>query len=70
MRLRRMLGDAGASAVEYALIIAAVAALLIPVAIGLGKVLDGVLEDSCRSTASQNSFTAAEEAAAQAECDD
>ena len=47
MRLRRMLGDAGASAVEYALIVAAVAALLLPVVIAITRVLDEVFHENC-----------------------
>jgi len=46
--------DGGASAVEYALIIAAVALLLIPVARSLQGVLEEVLQNSCESTATQN----------------
>ena len=63
MRLRRMLGDAGASAVEYALIIAAVAALLVPVAFALEDLLRQVLTSSCESTGEQNGLTDAQIAA-------
>jgi Flp pilus assembly pilin Flp len=51
---KRSLSDLGASAVEYALIVAAVALLLIPAAITLTKVLDHVLTSNCEQTATQN----------------
>lgn len=51
---RRLRDEFGATAVEYALIIAAVALLLIPIVISLQSVLEGVLHDSCVSTAEQN----------------
>ena len=54
---RRVLGDAGASAVEYALIVAAVAALLIPISIGLTRIIGEVLTNNCEQTASQNGST-------------
>ena len=52
-----MLGDAGASAVEYALIVAAVAALLIPISIAFTRVLDDVFHQNCQQTATQNGST-------------
>jgi Flp pilus assembly pilin Flp len=58
-----MLGDAGASAVEYALIIAAVAALLVPIAFAITDVLHEVLQNSCESTGEQNGLTPAQIAA-------
>jgi Flp pilus assembly pilin Flp len=57
VRLRRMLGDAGASAVEYALIIAAVAVVLIPLAFAIQSLLGQILDDSCASTGKQNGLT-------------
>jgi len=57
---RRHLGERGASAVEYALIVAAVAALLLPAVIGITRVLDQVFEDSCKSTGQQNGLTSSQ----------
>jgi len=66
---RRELCDRGAAAVEYALIIAAVALILIPVAMGLERVLSDVLESNCKQTASQNAGTASEQAQNVANCE-
>ena len=57
MRLRRMRGEAGASAVEYALIVAAVAVVLIPVIVALRLLLVSVLKDSCAETGKQNGLS-------------
>ncbi|MDT7786678.1 MAG: Flp/Fap pilin component [Pseudonocardiales bacterium] len=51
---RWLRGERGASAVEYALILAAIAVVLIPLVIALNSVLGQVLKDSCTSTAKQN----------------
>ncbi|MDQ1667406.1 MAG: hypothetical protein QOH75_3437 [Actinomycetota bacterium] len=65
---RRSLRDAGATAVEYALIVAAIALILIPVVISLNKVLDDTLHRSCESTAKQNAATPMSDAEAKAAC--
>lgn len=64
-----MIGDDGASAVEYALIVAAVAALLVPILFALTDLLGKVLVDSCKSTARQNGISSSQIAADQADCD-
>lgn len=55
--MRRLRGEWGASAVEYALIVAAVAALLVPVAFGLDDILQKVLGESCVATGRENGMT-------------
>lgn len=58
----------GASAVEYALIIAAVALVVLPAVVWLSNIIGEVLEANCQQTASQNAGTASEQAANTASC--
>jgi pilus assembly protein Flp/PilA len=44
MRLR---DESGASAVEYGLIVAAIAAVVVAVVVGLGGTVQGLFSDSC-----------------------
>jgi Flp pilus assembly pilin Flp len=46
-RFRSDAGDSGASAVEYALIVAAITAVVIAVVVGLGLVLNHSINNSC-----------------------
>lgn len=64
--LRR--GDRGASAVEYALIAAAIAAVLLPVAVAIYQRVDDALFSSCVSTAKENAGGPLSNAAAEAMC--
>jgi len=41
--------DRGASAVEYGLMVAAIAAVIVGVVFGLGSVVNGVFTDTCTS---------------------
>jgi pilus assembly protein Flp/PilA len=45
--------ERGASAVEYGLLIAGIAALIIVVVFAFGGVLNGVFDDTCGSVANQ-----------------
>ena len=47
------LDERGASAVEYGLLIAGIAALIIVVVFAFGGVLNGVFSDTCGSVATQ-----------------
>ena len=52
--LRKVLSEAkdrGASAVEYGLMVAAIAAVIVGIVFGLGGVVSGVFKDSCQSIA-------------------
>jgi pilus assembly protein Flp/PilA len=46
-RLRRGKGDEGASAVEYGLLVAAIAAIIILVVFALGSYVKGAFKDTC-----------------------
>jgi pilus assembly protein Flp/PilA len=56
---RRRSSDRGASAVEYGLLIAAIAGVIIAIVFGLGEVIGGVFSDSCNGigTAATQSTT-------------
>ncbi len=47
----RAKGDEGASAVEYGLLVAAIAAVIIVVIFALGGVVKGVFSNTCKSIA-------------------
>ena len=68
MRLRRVQGDGGASAVEYALLLAAVATILVPIMFALSGIIRDVLQDSCENTARQNGISPSQIASDVAEC--
>ncbi len=59
-RLRLRSAERGASAVEYALLVAGVAAFLIVIAMSLTRVLATATEKSCENTARQNGYTQTE----------
>jgi Flp pilus assembly pilin Flp len=59
-RAIRLHPERGASAVEYALLVAGVAALLIVIAVSLTNFLGTLTEKSCENTAKQNGFTQSE----------
>jgi pilus assembly protein Flp/PilA len=48
--------DEGASAVEYGLLVAAIAAIIILVVFALGTFVKGALMDTCKSFKNSNSF--------------
>lgn len=50
-RIRKVTGqaDRGASAVEYGLLVAAIAALIVVIVFALGNVVTGVFTDTCTS---------------------
>lgn len=45
--------DRGASAVEYGLLVAAIAAVIVGVIFGLGTVVKGAFDDTCKAIAAQ-----------------
>jgi pilus assembly protein Flp/PilA len=50
--------EAGASAVEYGLLVAAIAAIVVAIVFGLGRVVNGVFTKSCSGIQSQSGTTA------------
>jgi pilus assembly protein Flp/PilA len=54
-RIRRgeQLKDRGASAVEYGLMVAAIAAVIVGIVFGLGGVVSGVFTNTCQTVAAQ-----------------
>lgn len=52
--------DRGASAVEYGLMVAAIAALIVGIVFGLGGVVQGVFQDTCEDVAVGTGGTAAD----------
>lgn len=52
--VRSISPEHGASAVEYALLVAGVAALLIVISLSLTRVLTDVMRSNCEQTAKQN----------------
>ena len=58
--LRRVLStakDRGASAVEYGLMVAAIAAVIVAVVFGLGTIVSKTFSDTCNSFASKTTPT-------------
>ena len=55
-RLRRR-GDEGASAVEYGLLVAAIAAVIVIIIFALGHVISGVFSSTCSSISGGASVT-------------
>ena len=51
--------ERGASAVEYGLLVAAIAALIVVAVFGIGKVVSGAFGDTCDELVTQTSATAA-----------
>jgi pilus assembly protein Flp/PilA len=51
MNLKRELKDRGASAVEYGLMVAAIAAVIVTIVFGLGGVVQSVFTTTCDSIA-------------------
>lgn len=58
-RLTHRKNERGASAVEYGLLVAAIAALIVAVVFGLGRLVSGVFSDTCEQI-SEGSGVAAE----------
>ncbi len=54
--LERRKSDEGASAVEYGLLVAAIAALIVVIVFALGKIINQVFQDTCDSIQSQASI--------------
>jgi pilus assembly protein Flp/PilA len=50
--------ETGASAVEYGLLVAAIAALIVVAVFGIGKVVSGSFKSTCTTLSSQTSQTA------------
>jgi pilus assembly protein Flp/PilA len=50
--------ETGASAVEYGLLVAAIAALIVVAVFGIGKVVSGSFSSTCTSLTTQTSQTA------------
>lgn len=50
--------DTGATAVEYGLMVAAIAAVIVAIVFGLGSLVQTVFTDTCNSIDAQNSTTA------------
>ena len=67
--MRRVLGERGASAVEYALIIAAVALVLVPLAAVIREGVETFLLKSCMSTAQENAVIPMTPAQAETACE-
>ena len=57
--IRRHRNDEGASAVEYGLLVAAIAAVIVVVVFALGNVLNSKFQDTCNKIASNGNATAA-----------
>jgi pilus assembly protein Flp/PilA len=49
--------DSGASAVEYGLIVGAIAAVVVAAAVGLGRVVEGTFSESCETIVGQVSVS-------------
>jgi pilus assembly protein Flp/PilA len=58
MVMRRSRDDAGASAVEYGLLVAAVAAVIVIILFALGGVVQDMFTESCKTIDSQVTPTA------------
>ena len=58
-RLRRSPDDEGASAVEYALLVTAIAAIIILVVFALGTFVKGTFKDACEGMATPGYINAA-----------
>ena len=53
VRLAKSRRDEGASAVEYGLLVAAIAALIVVIVFALGKIIQEVFQDTCNTIASE-----------------
>jgi pilus assembly protein Flp/PilA len=67
-RFRPELGDEGASAVEYGLLVAAIAAIIILVVFALGTFVKGTFKDTCDELARPGYINAAT-GGANSDCD-
>lgn len=54
--LSRRFDDRGASAVEYGLLVAAIAAIIVGVVFGLGSLVKGAFDSTCSNLSGQVSF--------------
>ncbi len=64
---RRVTDETGASAVEYGLLVAGIAALIVLVVFAFGGLVSGVFQDTCDSIQTNSGAAAANTAAA--DCD-
>jgi pilus assembly protein Flp/PilA len=62
--------DEGASAVEYGLLVAAIAAIIILVVFALGSFVKGAFKDTCTAFDTSNSVNRAGNAASVTSCND
>lgn len=58
-RRNQIAGDDGASAVEYGLLVAAIAAIIILVVFALGSFVKGAFSDTCTSFKNSNNVNSA-----------
>ncbi|MCU1624768.1 MAG: Flp family type IVb pilin [Frankiales bacterium] len=56
---RQLRGDEGASAVEYGLLVAAIAAVIVVIVFALGGVIKNAFQNTCNSVKTGGSSTAA-----------
>lgn len=49
--------DEGASAVEYGLLVAAIAALIVAIVFALGQIIENVFQETCDTIASEGSVS-------------
>lgn len=58
-RLRRVIssGDSGASAVEYGLLVAGIAALIVGIVFAFGGFISGIFDDTCENIVSESGGT-------------
>jgi len=57
-KVMRSASDRGASAVEYGLMVAAIAAVIVGIVFGLGKIVQGSFKTTCDSIKSEASAAA------------
>lgn len=69
-RIQSSKNDEGASAVEYGLLVAAIAAIIILVVFALGSFVKGAFKDTCDSFETSGAVNRAGAAATTADCSD
>ena len=58
-RIQRQRNEDGASAVEYGLLVAAIAAIIVVIVFALGSLINGAFTDTCKNIAGKGDSTAA-----------
>ena len=58
-KVSRKTADRGATAVEYGLMVAAIAAVIVGLVFGIGTLIKGAFQDTCDQLKTGNSTTAA-----------